>query len=121
MKLRPMTSLMIEKGLLTSGLMAGQLLLAPMVMSAPEGGVVEGIKIYRRDLTLRVALATHVGVDAVSATSHGDSGKERQQCDTPHEPDPTAFFFFAGSDAIFLAGRRAAMRSRLRLAASDPS
>ncbi|MBV1878620.1 MAG: filamentous hemagglutinin N-terminal domain-containing protein, partial [Pseudomonadales bacterium] len=39
-RLKPLVSHMIEKGLLASSLMAGHLLLAPLVQAGPEGGVV---------------------------------------------------------------------------------
>ena len=39
-KLKPLVSFMLEKGMFASGLMATQLLLAPLAAAAPEGGVV---------------------------------------------------------------------------------
>ncbi|MFT7688766.1 MAG: filamentous hemagglutinin family protein, partial [Candidatus Azotimanducaceae bacterium] len=39
-RLRPLTSYMLEKGLLASSLIAGQMLLSPASLAGPEGGVV---------------------------------------------------------------------------------
>ena len=39
-RLRPLAAYMLEQGLLATGLIAGQLLLAPLTYAGPEGGVV---------------------------------------------------------------------------------
>ncbi|MCZ6501755.1 MAG: filamentous hemagglutinin N-terminal domain-containing protein, partial [Gammaproteobacteria bacterium] len=68
--LKPLTSFMLEKGMLASGLMATQLLLAPLAIAGPEGGVVvsgEG------SVTKVSLLETHIAQESQNLLMNFDS------------------------------------------------